>query len=82
MVVADGPGNAEAVGAAGVVVPAADVPAFAAALAELARDPGRRRALGAAARERIATELTVERFRAGVGAAYERALREPSAGAA
>jgi glycosyltransferase involved in cell wall biosynthesis len=78
MVVADGPGNGEAVGAGGVVLPAGDVGAFAAALGELARDPARRAALGAAARERIARELTVDRLRAGVLAGYERALTAPS----
>jgi glycosyltransferase involved in cell wall biosynthesis len=78
MVVSDGPGNSEAVGSGGVVLPAGDVGAFAAALAELARDPARRVALGAAARERVARELTLDRMRAGVRAGYERALTAPS----
>ncbi len=74
MVVADGPGNPEAVGDAGIVLPAGDVDAFAAALGGLAREPERRAALGAAARERVAGEFTVGRLREGVRAAYEAAL--------
>jgi glycosyltransferase involved in cell wall biosynthesis len=70
MVVADEPGNVEAVGDAGIVLPAGDVDAFAAALGELARDPQRRRALGAAARERVGREFTVQRLLEGVRAAY------------
>jgi glycosyltransferase involved in cell wall biosynthesis len=81
MVVSDGPGNPEAVGDAGVVLPAGDVAAFATALTDLAADPVRRAALGAAARERVAREFTVDRLRAGVAAAYEAALKAPSRGA-
>lgn len=40
-------------GATGVLVPAGDPPALAAAVAALVRDPGRRQALGAAGRERV-----------------------------
>jgi glycosyltransferase involved in cell wall biosynthesis len=74
MVVSDGPGNPEAVGRAGIVLPTGDVDAFAAALTELARDANMRTALGAAARERVAREFTVDRLREGVTAAYEIAL--------
>jgi len=77
VVVADGPGNPEAVGDAGIVVGAGDTQALAGALTELARDRGRREALGVQARERVATELTPERLGAGVSAAYDRALRAP-----
>lgn len=73
-VVADGPGNPEAVGDAGVVLPAGDVDALARALARLARDPDERARLGAAARARVAGELSAERMLAAVAAAYERAL--------
>lgn len=73
-VVADGPGNAEAVGAAGVVVPAGDTDALADALAVLAGDARERGRLGRAARERVATTFTRERLQAGVGAAYAAAL--------
>jgi glycosyltransferase involved in cell wall biosynthesis len=70
MVVSDGPGNPEAVGDAGVVVRSGDVAALAAALGALARDPGRRALLGAAARERVRSTFSRERMLAGVGAAY------------
>jgi glycosyltransferase involved in cell wall biosynthesis len=80
VVVADGPGNPEAVGDAGIVVGAGDRGALAGALSELARDRERRDALGAAARERVERELTPERLREGVRAAYERALTAPGQG--
>jgi glycosyltransferase involved in cell wall biosynthesis len=70
MVGADGPGNPEAVGDAGLVLPAGDVPAFAAALGDLAADAPRRDGLGAAARERVVAEFPVERLLDGVRAAY------------
>ena len=74
MVVADGPGNPEAVGDAGRVLPAGDEAAFAGALAELARDAGLRARLGAAARARVEERFTADGLRAGVRAAYDRAL--------
>lgn len=74
MVVCDGPGNPEAVGEAGIVVPAGDVGALAAALAALARDPARRALLGDAARERVAAQFTRERMLAGIAEAYAAAL--------
>lgn len=74
-VVAAGPGNPEAVGEAGVVVPPRDVPGLAAALERLAADPGERGRLGAAARERQAQEFGVERFLAETRSVYEDALR-------
>jgi glycosyltransferase involved in cell wall biosynthesis len=74
IVVADGPGNPEAVGAAGVVVPAGDVRALTAALRSLALSPAERARLGAAARERARTEFGLEAMLAGVAAAYAAAL--------
>lgn len=74
MVVSDGPGNPEAVGDAGIVVPAGDVGAFASALGALAGDHARRARLGAAARERVRTSFGVEQMLAGVADAYELAL--------
>jgi glycosyltransferase involved in cell wall biosynthesis len=74
MVVADGAGNPEAVGDAGVVVPAADVSALADALAAVTSDPAQRSALGAAARERALGQFGLERMLAGVAAAYAAAL--------
>ena len=73
VIVADAPGNVEAVGEAGVVVPP-NAEALARALGDLANDPGRRSRLSAAARQRVATELSEERFRARTAAAYERAI--------
>ncbi len=73
-VVADGAGNAEAVADAGRIFVAGDREAMAAALGELAADPAERARLGAAARERVRDELSVERFRDGTRAEYEAAL--------
>jgi glycosyltransferase involved in cell wall biosynthesis len=76
IVVSDGPGNPEAVGDAGVVVPAADVAALAAALGALARDPAERVRLGAAARARAGALFGVERMLEGVATVYAAALRD------
>jgi glycosyltransferase involved in cell wall biosynthesis len=73
-VVADGTGNAETVGDAGIVFPAGDHSAMSARLAELAADPETRARLGAAARERIRTQLSLERFLSGTKEQYEAAL--------
>jgi len=80
-VVADGPGNPEAVGDAGIVVPAGDPAALAAALGRLARDAAERERLGAAARARVASEFAVGPLLDGARAAYGRALRAPGRGA-
>jgi glycosyltransferase involved in cell wall biosynthesis len=74
MVVSDGAGNPEAVGDAGIVVPAGDERALAAALQELASDGAARARLGAAARERVRTQFSVEQMLAGVQAGYRAAL--------
>jgi glycosyltransferase involved in cell wall biosynthesis len=74
VLVADGPGSAEAVGNGGLVFPTGDCETLARMLAMLARDPDRRRELGAAARERVRREFTPERLRAGVRDAYALAL--------
>ncbi|HEU5105123.1 MAG TPA: glycosyltransferase family 4 protein [Solirubrobacterales bacterium] len=73
-VVADGTGNAETVGAAGVVFAAGDLEAMSDRLFDLAGDADARARLGAAARERIRNELSFERFLAGTGEQYEAAL--------
>ncbi len=75
-VVADGTGNAETVGEAGVVFPAGDLEALSAQLAGLAAGPGARARLGAAARERIRTDLSLERFLDGTREQYEAARME------
>jgi glycosyltransferase involved in cell wall biosynthesis len=74
MVVAEEAGNREAVGDAGIVLPAGDVAAFAGAFAGLAADPGRRAALGAAARDRVAQQFTVGQLLDGVRQGYTAAL--------
>ncbi len=73
-VVADGTGNVETVGGAGAVFAAGDVAAMSRLLTELAADPAARERLGAAARHRIATDLSLERFLAGTRRQYEAAL--------
>lgn len=76
-VVADGTGNAETVGEAGVVFPPGDVEAMAARLADLAGDTEERGRLGGAARVRIAGELSLERFLNGTREQYEGAIAAP-----
>ena len=74
MIVADGPGNPEAVGDAGVVVAAGDVGALAVALRSVAVDSFERARLGAAARERALGSFGLDRMLAGVADAYAAAL--------
>lgn len=62
---------------AGVIVPPGNAGALAAALRDLALDPGRRVALGARARERVATDFSWERMRTTLGEVYDRVLRRP-----
>jgi glycosyltransferase involved in cell wall biosynthesis len=73
-VVADGTGNAETVGNAGVVFPAGDLTTMSVRLTELANDADARARLGAAASERIRTDLGLERFLSGTKEQYEAAL--------
>lgn len=77
LIVSDGPGNPEAIGSAGIVTPLDDVERLAGALTRLAADRCELARLGEAARERVLTELTLDRLRAGVRAAYDQALRFP-----
>ena len=76
MVVTDIGGNAEAVldGETGFVVPAADPAALAAALLRLAQDPGLRRKLGEAGRERLAKHFTLADCVAKYRALYDELL--------
>jgi len=78
-VVADGTGNAETVGEAGVVFPAGNLSVLSARLTELAADADARARLGAAARERIRTELSLERLLSGTKEQYEAALADQGA---
>jgi glycosyltransferase involved in cell wall biosynthesis len=59
-VVSDAPGNPEAVGDAGIVVPFGDRPAFAEAFALLARDEEGRRAFGQRAKERVLSDFRAD----------------------
>jgi glycosyltransferase involved in cell wall biosynthesis len=74
VVASDVPGNAEAVRGAGVLVPAGDVRALAAAFARLAADPAERARLGALAAVRVAERFGAERMIAETRAVYERVL--------
>lgn len=73
-VVADGTGNAETVGDAGVVFAAGDLDAMSASLAAKAADRAGRARLGAAARERIRTELSLEKFISATKEQYKAAI--------
>ena len=73
MVVSDGAGNPEAVGDAGIVLPAGDEAAFAAAFEALSGDAARRAELGRRARDRVRRNFTDTQLREGVRAAYARA---------
>ena len=79
-IVADGTGNAETVGDAGVVFPAGDVAAMSEVLAGLAADPDARARLGAAAREWVRAEFGIEQFLAATRDQYEAALAEGAPG--
>jgi glycosyltransferase involved in cell wall biosynthesis len=70
IVAADGPGNPEALGSAGVIVPAGDETALTAALIRLCAEPRSRRALGRSARARASERFTAERFRAQTRGVY------------
>ncbi len=73
-VVSDGPGNPEAVAAAGLVFPCGDARALADALELLAGDPERAKEIGAAARQRVASEFSAERMVRETREVYLRAL--------
>jgi glycosyltransferase involved in cell wall biosynthesis len=75
-VVADGAGNAETVGEAGIIFPAGNLTAMSTHLAELAADPEARAQLGSAARERIRTDLSLEKFLRETREQYEAAIAE------
>jgi glycosyltransferase involved in cell wall biosynthesis len=58
----------------GVLVPPGDIQGLVGALTDLVADPGRRQQMGAAARERILAEYTIERMTARTLAVYEIAI--------
>ena len=70
---------AETLGEAGVLVPAADPSELAIAIVGLLRAPGRRRALGDAARQRALTHFTVDRVVRVYGALYTDLAAPPPA---
>ncbi len=76
-VVSDGPGNPEAVSAAGLVFGVGDVDGLASVLSGLAADAPARGRLAQAGRDRIATELTAAGMVTGTRAVYDAVLREP-----
>jgi glycosyltransferase involved in cell wall biosynthesis len=73
-VVAEGAGNAETVGEAGALFAPGDLGALSELLVRLAADAEERMRLGAAARERIRSELSLEHFLTGTREQYEAAL--------
>jgi glycosyltransferase involved in cell wall biosynthesis len=76
-VVADGSGNPEAVGDAGLVFAAGDDERLTTMLLRLAADPGERAALAAAGRARMENELATQRFLDGMRAVYDSVLMAP-----
>jgi len=76
-VASDVPGNAEAVGDAGVLVPVGDVSAFAEALVTLAGDGAARERLAAKARQRVETEFPLDAMMERTRALYDEVLGQP-----
>jgi glycosyltransferase involved in cell wall biosynthesis len=77
MVATDVPGCREVVvdGVTGILVPARDAGAVAAAIERLAADPVLRRRMGAAARERVVARFSQERITAATIALYRSLLK-------
>lgn len=73
-VVADAPGNRDAVADAGFLVPPGDVAGFAAAFTRLAADPNERRVVGMRARERVAQRFSRAEMVERTCAVYARVL--------
>jgi glycosyltransferase involved in cell wall biosynthesis len=61
-------------GETGRLVPVNDPPALAGAIVELLADPDRRRAMGEAARQKVAARFSREAMVAGMVAVYEKVL--------
>lgn len=75
-VVSDAPGNPEAVGDAGIVVPFGDEARFAEAIAELAGDEPARRNRGGLARERVLEQFHADEMRRRTQALYDAVAAE------
>jgi glycosyltransferase involved in cell wall biosynthesis len=73
VVASDAPGNVEALGDAGVIVPRRDPAAFAAALDAL-RDADRRDRLARLGRERVAARFRLDEMLTATDAVYEQVL--------
>jgi len=80
VVVSDGPGNPEAVGSAGVIVPYGDSESLALSLQVLASDPARRAELGAEARARVQHEFSAATMVRRTQELYERVLSQRGSG--
>jgi hypothetical protein len=80
VIASDIPPHFEAVvhGCTGLLVPAENPSALAAAIDSLAHDPARRRSLGAAARRRIQAEFLVERYVSAFDDLYTTLLARPA----
>jgi glycosyltransferase involved in cell wall biosynthesis len=76
VVVSDGPGNPQAVGDSGVVVPYGDAESLARELERLAADEDLRKELGAAARKRFLARFPMERMVEETKRVYEAALSD------
>jgi glycosyltransferase involved in cell wall biosynthesis len=74
IVASDGPGNPDAVGESGLIFPAGDVGALAAALLRLAREPALRGRLGKSASTRARELFSLDRMTQATAAVYEGAL--------
>ena len=74
VVVSDGPGNPDAAGEAGLVVPVGDVDGLAAAMSRLAGDRAERARLGALGRRRVLREFSTERYLASMDELFRELL--------
>jgi glycosyltransferase involved in cell wall biosynthesis len=79
-VVSDAPGNPEAVGDGGIVVPFADVGAFSNAFARLTSSDAQRAALGQRARERVIRRFRADEMRGRTRGVYEEVVLHRSGG--
>jgi glycosyltransferase involved in cell wall biosynthesis len=77
VVASDATGNRDVIehGHSGCLLPVGDVAGFVRSTLQLLNDQARRRQLGAAARERVASTFTEERFLRQTGELYEAMLR-------
>jgi glycosyltransferase involved in cell wall biosynthesis len=73
-IVSDAPGNTEAVGDAGLVVPSGDVEGFAQAMQRLSNDPAVRGSLGERARRRVEDEFSLEQMLEDTRRVYDKVI--------